>query len=275
MPSPPSLSVRTVAIDAPDGITLHADIYQPATVEHERVAVLMLHGGAWRFGDRSMMRIRAEALSAHGFVVVAADYRLLGDAPWPAPLVDSRAWIRWIRANASELGVSASRVAALGCSAGGHLALLCGSTAHNDAEPDDIPPSAIVAMYPPTDLPTESQVMLLGEDPDPVSAHQASPIHHVASDFPPTMFVHGLADQMVPFASSQHMHQALLDVGAASELHLFDGQIHEFEAAPTYAAVVQHLVAVFLKRLLEDPEAFEAEQQAHNPLAAGPPPGVR
>ena len=193
MPSPPSLFVRTVTIDAPGGITLHADIYDPATPGHERVAVLMLHRGAWRFGDRSMMRIRAEALAAHGFVVVSADYRLLGDAPWPAQLADSRAWIRWIRANAPELGVSRSRVAVLGCSAGGHLAMLCGSTGHNGAGPEDAAPDAIIAIYPPTDLPTESQVRLLGEDPDPLSVHQASPISHVAFDFPPTMFVHGLA----------------------------------------------------------------------------------
>lgn len=264
------------------GVVLGADIYESqsetstdADTERpadSRIAILMLHGGAWRFGDRSMMRIRAEALAAHGFVVVSADYRLLGDAPWPAQLEDSQAWIRWIRANAADLGVSPLRVAVLGCSAGGHLALLCG---RSRSEHDETRPSAIIAMYPPTELGAESQTMLLGADADPALVDDASPMANVSPEFPPTLFVHGLADSMVPPASSQRMHEALVAAGAPSELHLFEGQKHEFESAPTYASVVQHLVAVFLNRSLVDPDAFEAEQQAHNPIAAGPPPGVR
>ncbi len=289
MPSPPpdptltdrSTGVfRTVTTEVGPGVTISADVYDPLATDRtqgasgSRIAVLMLHGGRWRLGDRSMMRLRAEALAAHGFVVISADYRLLGDAPWPAQLEDSKAWVRWIRGNAADLGVSPSRVAVLGCSAGGHLALLCGSSRAASAGSSDSRPSAIIAMYPPTELRGEAQAMLLGADADVTRVDDASPIAHVSPDFPPTLFVHGLADTMVPPASSQRMHEALVAAGAASELHLFEGQMHEFESAPTYAAVVQHLVAVFLNRSLLDPDAFEAEQQAHNPIASGSPPGV-
>lgn len=69
------MSSRTVTVEVAPGVVLAADIYEPQAetstiVDTEQsadspIAVLMLHGGAWRFGDRSMMRIRAEALAAH------------------------------------------------------------------------------------------------------------------------------------------------------------------------------------------------------------------
>lgn len=258
--------MRTVELDTPRSPALGADIYAPEPGGiPKRTAVLLLHGGAWRLGSKSMMRLRAEELSGHGFVCIAAQYRLLGEAPWPAQLDDCRAWVRWIRRHASELGVETDRIAVLGCSAGGHLALLAAAQGNSE---DDSSIDAVIAMYPPTELLGVHAAMLLGEAASADDARSASPLHQVSAGFPPTMLVHGLADDRVPAGMSQAMHEALLAHGVPSELHLFDGQIHEFDAAPSYAAVVQHLAAVFLDRRLVDPERFEAEQTGHNPILA-------
>ncbi len=260
--------MRTVELDPHRSPTLVADVYAPGSGgASKRTAILFLHGGAWRVGSRSMMRIRAEELSGHGFVCIAAQYRLLGEAPWPAQLDDCRSWIRWIRRHASELEVEADRIAVLGCSAGGHLALLAAALGSPE---DDSWVDAVIAMYPPTELAGGTAAMLLGEAASAEDARSVSPLHQVSAGFPPTMLVHGLADDRVPPEMSQAMHEELLACGVPSELHLFDGQVHEFDAAPSYAAVVQHLAAVFLDRRLVDPERFDAEQTSHNPIL-GPP----
>jgi acetyl esterase/lipase len=182
--------------------------------------------------------------------------------------------IRYVRANAAGLGVETDRIVIQGHSAGAHLALIAAGTADRpewDEEGVDRTVStavaAVVAFYPPTDLRQgPSAVRLLGDGAEPTVAAGASPITHVHPAFPPTVLLHGTADAMVPPASSERFHQALVEAGVASELHLYAGQIHEFDAGATYCALTQHEAAVFVERLLFDPARYEAEQAADNPL---------
>ena len=127
--------------------------------------------------------------------------------------------------------------------------------------------AAVVAFYPPTDLRQgPSAARLLGEDHDPAVAAGASPVTHVHEGFPPTLLFHGLDDAMVPPASSETMRVALAAAGVPVELHLYAGQIHEFDAGATMCALTQHEAAVFVERHLLDPERYDAEQAADNPV---------
>lgn len=254
-----SAEAESVRITTAEGSTLEGELFAPRG-DDRRTLVIMVHGGAWQVGDRSMMHPRAQALAAHGFTCVAVRYRLLGEAPWPAPLDDVVAWCRWARSEAEARGIDS--VALLGCSAGAHLSLLAAASSDPDAPNAD----AVIALYPPASLTAEQAARLIGDDASPEAIAAVSPQARVTSGFPPTMLIHGTADAMVPVSQSVGLHQVLQDSGVPSELHLMEGQIHEFDTGPTYLELVQHMAAVFLHRRLVDPDRFDAEQRDHNPV---------
>ena len=86
-------------------------------------AVIDLHGGAWCNGDLNECKARDEVLAASGLVAIALDFRHAADG-YPTSLVDINYAIRWVKANASKLGVRADRIGLCGQSSGGHLAML-------------------------------------------------------------------------------------------------------------------------------------------------------
>ena len=128
---------------------LKVDIYRPAT-DSVLPAVLMVHGGGWNSGDRSLQRPLAQALAAQGFVTIPVEYRLTPEAPYPAGLHDVKRAVAWVRAHAAELGVDPERIAISGCSAGGQLAALTGVTNGSrrhcpaDVDPADARVQAVV-----------------------------------------------------------------------------------------------------------------------------------
>lgn len=108
---------------------LKLDVFYPAFDKSRRApAVLMIHGGGWRSGDRSHNNAMATELANNGYVAVTAEYRLSLEAKYPAAVTDLKAAVRWMRAHANEFNIDTSRIAVLGCSAGGQLAALLGTT---------------------------------------------------------------------------------------------------------------------------------------------------
>lgn len=104
------------------------DVYAPKSDGGRtgRPAILAIHGGAWRGGDKAWGEQFAEELCPRGYVVFAVNYRLSGrpGGTWPAQIEDVQKALRYIRANAGRFGVDPDRIASLGMSAGGHLATM-------------------------------------------------------------------------------------------------------------------------------------------------------
>src|SRR5204863_9190461 len=111
---------------------LELDLYLPR--EDGPVPVIVhVHGGGWRRGSRRhpLPVLGADfydRLAAQGFAVAAIDYRLSGEARFPAPLEDVRTAIGWVGDHGASYGLDAGQVFGWGDSAGGHLALLAGLT---------------------------------------------------------------------------------------------------------------------------------------------------
>ncbi len=264
-----------------EGRDLKLDIYHPHDEKRHHTAVLLLHGGAWRMGDKSMMDLFGPELARQGFVAVAPEYRLLGETPWPAQLLDVKAAIRWTRTNADSLDIHPDRIAVQGFSAGAHLALMAGGTpdmqgfknsGKNEATSDRV--AAVIAFFPPTEFTTGAPApgvseadILLGKSATEEEAKQASPVSYVSRDYPPTFLLHGTADQMVSFTSSRRMFDALYDHGVAAELHLFPGHTHEFVRLPSMIAPVMAEIALFLKRTVVNPEKYIEENRELNMFA--------
>lgn len=264
-----------------EGRDLKLDLYRPVGKKNHHTAVLLLHGGAWRMGDKSMMALFGPELAGLGFTAVAPEYRLLGEAPWPAQLEDLKAAIRWTRANANQLDIDPERISLQGFSAGAHLALMAGGTPDtadfkgiggDDHVSDRV--AAVVAFFPSIEFTTGAPApgvsgaeILLGESATEEEAKQASPVTYVSEDFPPTFLLHGTADQMVSFISSRRMFDALHDHGAVVELHLYPGHTHEFVRLPSMLAPVMAEIALFLKRTVVNPEKYVKENQEMNMFA--------
>lgn len=106
---------------------LHADVFRP---DNDSIypALIMIHGGGWNSGDKSLQKPMAMQIACRGYVAVPIEYRLIPEALYPAALHDVKAAIRWARANAGKLGIDAGRIAVSGCSAGAQLATLAGVT---------------------------------------------------------------------------------------------------------------------------------------------------
>ncbi len=263
------------------GRDLKLDLYRPSGEKCHRTAVLLLHGGGWRFGDISMMELFGPELARLGFLAVAPEYRLLGEAPWPAQLEDVKAAIRWTRANADSLDIHPDRIAIQGFSAGAHLALMAGGTPNkpafkgcggNDAVSEQV--AGVIAFFPPvaftTGPPSPGVLqagMLLGESAAEEDAKEASPVSYVSGDFPPTFLLHGTADQMVSHSTSLRMFELLNDRGVTVELHLYPRHTHEFVRLPSMMAPVMSEIALFLKRTVVDPEKYIEENLKLNMFA--------
>jgi acetyl esterase/lipase len=267
---------------------LQLDLYLPPR-NHPRAdsapAIVYLHGGGWAVGTRRRFGRAFRGwdvspliqLAEAGFVVASVDYRLSGEATFPAPLHDAKAAVRWLRAHAAELRVDGNRVLAWGESAGGHLALLLGMTAARDDLAGSVGDAldqrgdvcGVVAWYPPTDFTSLSAQRHPSSETDydsadapesrllggPISslpdlAAAASPLTYVHSGAPPVQIHHGNADLMVPHAQSATFAAALEELEVEVELVTLLGTDHFWIGAPDIAAIFQASLAFAIAKTL-------------------------
>jgi acetyl esterase/lipase len=200
--------------------------------------VVAIHGGGWRGGDKTIYETTVDpTLLAAGFAVVAPDYTLStpGHPTWPENLDELRQAVRWVKTNTAKFDFDPARVAAMGESAGAHLALMLGTDPGSHAA-DRV--DAVVDFYGPTDLPALYQnrpaelavTQFLGGTPSefPSRYANASPITHVSSATPPVLIVQGTADLKVPPAQSDELAQALTSDGVPNQLISVPGAPHGF-----------------------------------------------
>ena len=204
--------------------------------------------GCWDRGGRpGPCRRRPDGslarMAAQGLAVAAVDYRLSGEARFPAQRHDVVATCRWLLDDEAS-PVRGLPVVAFGASAGGQLAALCG------LDPA-LPVRAVALWYSVTDLlhmpddldaagvpadrgPGSREAQLLGAPAADVPdlARDASPVTHVRPGAPPFLLLHGDADHAVPARQSERLHTALLAVGASSTLDLVPGYDHMFAGMP-------------------------------------------
>ncbi len=245
------------------GVKLKADIYLP-TGPGPFPGVLMVHGGGWAAGARWQMFRHARTLAKEGFTVVSISYRLAPRFKFPAQVDDCRAGVKWMRENSAKYKIDATRIAAYGYSAGGHLACLLGVRPADGAEV-----SAVVAGGAPCDfrmIPENSRVLayLFGGSraEKPELYREGSPLAHASADAPPVMFYHGTSDALVPIDSPKAMHRALLDAGVRSEWVQLDRKGH---VATFYDLDTAKSAAKFLKQVMpQEPAASKPEDSPND-----------
>jgi acetyl esterase/lipase len=248
--------VRDVAYGSVIGFRpLLLDLRLP-DVAGDAPVILFVHGGGWRQGSKAVLCptiSEAESFDrivAAGFAVVAVDYRLSGEAHFPAQVDDVRMALAWVREHATEHHLDASKIILWGESAGATIAALVALEPNADV-------AGVIDWYGPSNLlsiaeeqsaeenATSRETEWLGvRAPDDVAlARAASPVFQVHSDAPPFLIAHGLADQFVPFTQSKELAAALRDRGRTVELNLIEGANHMWRDAPDTAALMTRALA--------------------------------
>ncbi len=234
------------------GAPLLLDVLAPPRSSAVRPAVIWLHGFGWFAGTRRdhLEVSNCVFLAAHGFFTVSIEYRLSGDAPFPAQIHDVKAAIRWLRAHAATYGIDPAHIGIWGASAGGHLAALAGVTGDQpewEGESGSAGYSsrvqAVAIASAPSDFLQLGGAMAAGnEDPaHPVTQlfggavaeradlmRRASPLHQIRADAAPFFIAHGTLDETVPFTQGQRFYEALRAAGVAAEFVPLEGRYHNW-----------------------------------------------
>jgi acetyl esterase/lipase len=239
---------RDVVYSQPGLRALKLDIYQPKAppvVGRQYPAIITIHGGAWRSYDKGGVFVPHHShLATQGYVVFDIQYRFSGEAIWPAQLQDAQCAIRWVRAHAKTYNLDPKRIALLGRSAGGHIALMAayrpndpkiGRTCQED---QDSSVNAVVAIYPPTDLrlwqsiPGGAVYELLGGQIDDIPQRyaDASPVEFVRDNLPPTLLVQGYMDELVQPVHAELLSNLLRGTNTPSALLRIPWGRHVFDA---------------------------------------------
>jgi acetyl esterase/lipase len=228
--------------------SMQLDFYKPVTLSTDPAPlVIVIHGGSWMQGTRGEMGEFAKEIAKQGFASATISYRLAPKDKWPAMLDDCQAAVRFMRTKAREYNIDPTRVASLGASAGGHLALLLGLTDTRDKTTLDYPLASsrtqcVINLFGPVDLAHDFTdtafgstmtgilcMQVLGKKYDDATEEikAFSPITYVAKDSPPIFTIHGKSDTLVPFKQAERLDEALGKFNVVHETVLIEGMGHE------------------------------------------------
>ena len=227
---------ESISYDSTIGYHGTLDLYQPEadSGRAHRPAILAIHGGAWRGGDKAWGEQIAEELCPFGYVVISINYRLSGrpNGTWPAQIEDVQKALKYVRAHAGRLRIDPDRIASLGMSAGGHLATMVAlrddpagpegrvHTAVNlDGEHDmTMPPERVMADF-------DNILTAVMGHAAPWSEAELRDISTVTFARPDVsiLTVHGAGDDNVYVTQGERITAALQAKGAETEFVLLEG----------------------------------------------------
>ncbi len=261
--------VRDVTYKHVDGRDLKLDIYSPKSITDPLPVVLWMHGHRWSRGSKEQHP--PFNLMSHGYIVVSIDYRLSGDAPFPAAIEDCKAAVRWIRANATTYHFDPDHIGAWGHSAGGHLAALLGTSGGvaelEGAGDNSIYSSRVQAvcdMSAPSDLLQFYEAISSSNDDSgqrakssieqflggPVEQNRAkaiaaSPVTYVSKDDAAFLIIHGENDSSIPVSQAEEFYNKLKAAGVDATLEI--PKRGHGVGAPQYASEITAFFAKHLK----------------------------
>jgi len=234
---PANVPVQRLVFDA--DLALELEIYGPFDGP-PRPLVIVVHGGSWNSGDYTQLPAMNHYLAQRGYAVAAITYRLAPEHTFPAQRDDVLRAVSWLKDQGDALAIDPDRIALMGRSAGGQLALL---TAYVSEDPAI---KGVVSYYAPVDLiyawshPTNPWVInthtslteYLGGTPEQVPDHfrDASPWAMVTPETPPTLLIHGMRDELVFYVQTERLRDRLAEEGVPHLVVSLPWATHGLEA---------------------------------------------
>jgi acetyl esterase len=185
-----------------NGIKLEMTMYKPQIGPGFKLpAIVFFFGGGWVTGDPSQFKLQAEYLATRGIIAFCPDYRTYSHystSPFES-VKDAKSAIRYLKINGDELGIDTSKIVASGGSAGGHLAACTALIRNVNEETDDLTissaPKLMVLFNPVVDTGKKGY----GQEKFGGREFELSPVHHIISNAPETLIMHGKNDKVVPY----------------------------------------------------------------------------
>lgn len=245
---------------------LQLDIYRAKSTPASAPLLIFIHGGAWKSGAREDYLVYLLAFAAKGYVTATVSYRLSKEAVYPAAVQDVKCALRWLKQHSATYGFDKNRIALIGGSAGGHLAMMVGYSNGSsefdggctaDSTNDRV--QAVVNIYGPCDLTTPFAIStsvvikFLGTTfaESPQVYQQASPLTWLTADDPPTLIFHGTIDEIVPVSQSDTLKARLDRLAIANAYHRLKGWPHTMDLSARVNAYCVFYMNDFLKKYLQ------------------------
>ena len=247
------------------------DVFSPKKMAKKALpAIMIIHGGGWRTGNRTQHYQLARRLAELGYVCFTPEYRLSTEALYPAAVHDLKTALRWMKANAQTYHIDTSRIATLGFSAGGELSAFIGVTAQNpvfEGNNGNLNHSSKVQAVVDIDgtLSFVHPESGEGDDSKRISAatywfgyskidnlklwEEASPLAHVGKNTPPTLFLNSSVDRM--HAGRDDFRKVLDQYNIYSEVHSFPNAPHSFCLFNPWFEPTVKYIDEFLKKVLK------------------------
>lgn len=244
-----------------DSTILKLDIYHSKDLTGTAPLIIFIHGGAWKKGNKHDYLPYLISYANKGYVTATIQYRLTDAAKYPAQLLDVESSVKWLKQHAADYHIDPEKVAMVGGSAGGHLAML-NAYSNDSGTIDDSGFSsnvqALVNFYGPSDLAHEeawdksSVEYLIGKTykEAPEIYKSASPIYFITKAAPPTLTFHGTLDELVPFEQSDRLHQKLQETGVPSYYHKLEGWPHTMDISVKVNAFSQYHMDQFFEKYI-------------------------
>jgi pectinesterase len=201
----------------------------------------MIHGGGWRSGNKSQMQVMAQEIASKGYSCFAIEYRLSLEAKYPEGIYDIKNAIKFIKDNAEKFHVDPNKIAVLGCSSGGQLAALIGTTNDNLAFEDVgfkskssskvnaiIDVDGILAFKHPESKEGEMAAFWLkgSYEENPENWKNASALSHTNKSTPPILFINSSFERF--HAGRDDMIAILKENKIYSEVKTIENSPHSF-----------------------------------------------
>jgi len=199
-------------------------------------AIILFFGGGWQTGAPTTLYSQSEYLASRGMVAICADYRTANrNETSPKECVkDGKSAIRWLRVHAAELGIDPEKIAAGGCSAGGHIAAATATLDGFNEEGEDTSvscrPDALILFNPVFDNGPGGYGY--GQVKD--YWREFSPMNNLRKGVPPTLVMLGTADKFIPVATAQKYKTLMEQVDGRCDLRLYEGEPHGFFSKSKY-----------------------------------------
>ena len=243
-----AIKPETITYIDSDQLSMELDLYTPEQGAGPHPLIIWIHGGAWKFCDKTEIEPGVLAQVKRGYAIASVSYSLSKDAKWPTQIFQVKAAIRHLRANAEKYNIDPTRIIAWGASSGGHMANMLGVTGKKGELEGDLGYSdqssavnAVISWYGASNFLEMNNSGMVDHNKEdspeslliggaiqlfPEKVALANPINFVNCDAPPYLLMHGKNDQLVPANQSEIMHTALNKVGATSELVYFGSYTH-------------------------------------------------
>lgn len=252
---------------------MHIDIFQPTDLDSKQPAVLLIHGGGWASGDKSMEAPMAIELARQGYVTAAVEYRLSPEALYPAAVIDIKTAIRYLRKNADHYQIDTSKIAVYGTSAGGQLAALIGTTNASSRYFDDshypsfsdgvqaiidvdgvlcfIHPESSEGLDRPGKPSAATRWFGTNKSESKLLWDEASALYHTNKNTPPVLFINSQHPRF--HAGRDDMIKMLDSLNICNEVHTLPDTPHTFWLYhPWFSETVQHVNAFLEKQFRKE-----------------------